>query len=139
MNATLTRSFAERRGRAPDGNWELYSWLFMRISGVILLGIAVFHLFWMHMVIGVENIDFMTVVERWQNPLWKLYDMFLLIFALTHGMNGLRIIMDDYVDGAGWRVFWKSFAFLVYVVFLVMGAYIILTFTPETFAEVATP
>lgn len=133
MNDTLARAYTNRRGRTPEGNWELYSWLFMRISGVLLLGLAVFHLFWMHIAIGVDNIDFQTVVERWANPLWKLYDFFLLAFALTHGMNGLRVIMDDYIHGAGWRVFWKSFGFVVYAVFLGMGAYIILTFTPELF------
>ncbi|HWV58074.1 MAG TPA: hypothetical protein VNZ57_11545, partial [Longimicrobiales bacterium] len=54
-------SARNRRRRLPGGKFELYSWLFMRVSGVVLLGIAVFHLFWMHMVIGVENIDFSVV------------------------------------------------------------------------------
>lgn len=137
MNGTLTKSFSQRRGRSPEGNWELYSWLFMRVSGVLLLGLAVFHLFWMHIAIGVENIDFMTVVGRWANPFWKIYDFFLLLFALTHGMNGLRVIMDDYVRRPGWRVFWKSFGFIVYVAFLGIGAYIILTFTPEMWMDVS--
>jgi succinate dehydrogenase / fumarate reductase, membrane anchor subunit len=130
MNATLQASFANRRGREPRGGLELWSWLFMRISGVVLLGLAVFHLFWMHVVIGVENIDFALVAERWQNPLWRLYDLLLLVFALTHGMNGLRMVIDDYVRSPGWLVLAKSAAFVIYSVFLIMGAYIIFAFQP---------
>lgn len=128
MASTLNRAFADRRGRAPGSSFELYSWFFMRISGVVLLGLAVFHLFWMHIVIGVDNIDFDTVVERWNNPLWRIYDFFLLAFALTHGINGLRVVLDDYVHRPGWVVLAKSLVFLVYVTFLGLGAYIIFTF-----------
>lgn len=131
MNATLSRAFETRRGRGARSNFELYSWLFMRISGVVLLGLAVFHLFWLHIAVGVDNIDFDLVAERWANPLWRLYDFFLLAFALTHGLNGFRYILDDYLHRPGWLVFAKSLVFLVYVAFLGMGAYIILTFSPE--------
>lgn len=129
MNGNLNRAFTHRRGRVPRGNFELYSWLFMRVSGLLLLVIAVFHLFYMHFVIGVDNIDFMVVAERWTNPLWKVFDFFLLLFALTHGMNGLRYIVDDYVHRPGWVVGIKSLLFLVYVALLGIGAYIILTFS----------
>lgn len=129
MTRALTRSFANRRGRSPSGNFELYSWLFMRISGVMLLGLAVFHLFWMHMVIGVDNIDFDVAAMRLENPLWRLYDLLLLGFALTHGMNGLRIVVDDYVHRHGLAVLVKSAIFVLYAVFLIMGAYILVSFT----------
>ncbi|HEY8484404.1 MAG TPA: succinate dehydrogenase, hydrophobic membrane anchor protein [Longimicrobiales bacterium] len=134
MNNTLNRAFVHRRGRQPGGNFELYSWFFMRISGVVLLVLAVFHLFWMHGVIGVEEITFDVVAQRWSNPLWRLYDFFLLAFALTHGVNGLRGVADDYVHRPKWAVLLKSLIFLVYVVFLGMGAYIIFTFTPPAAA-----
>jgi len=132
MNRPLGHAFEQRRGRLPKSNFELYSWLFMRISGVILLGLAVFHLFWMHVVVGVDAIDFELVAERWDNPLWKLYDFFLLLFALTHGINGFRYILDDYVRKPGWAVFAKSMVFLVYVAFVGIGAYIIFTFSAAT-------
>ncbi|HEX7118570.1 MAG TPA: succinate dehydrogenase, hydrophobic membrane anchor protein [Longimicrobiales bacterium] len=134
MNGNLNRAFTNRRGRVPRGNFELYSWLFMRISGLVLLGIAVFHLFYMHFAIGVDNIDYDLVAQRWTNPFWKVFDFFLLLFALSHGMNGLRYIVDDYIHRPGWAVAAKSFIFLVYVALLGIGAYIILTFqfTPES-------
>ncbi|HEX7049606.1 MAG TPA: succinate dehydrogenase, hydrophobic membrane anchor protein [Longimicrobiales bacterium] len=132
MNSNLNRAFVNRRGRVPRGNLELYSWIFMRISGVILLGIAVFHLFYMHFVIGVDNIDFMVVAERWANPLWRVFDFFLLLFALTHGMNGFRYVLNDYLHSPGFLVATKAVVFVAYVLLLGIGAFIIFTFTPET-------
>lgn len=136
MKNGAMQAFERRRGRPPSGNFELYSWFFMRISGIVLLGLAVFHLFWMHMVIGVDNIDFDVVAQRWNNPLWRLYDLFLLAFALAHGMNGLRIVVDDYVHPAGWAAAVKSVLFVIFALFVGMGAYIILTF-PVTAAAAA--
>jgi succinate dehydrogenase / fumarate reductase membrane anchor subunit len=134
MNATLERAFTQRRGRSPGGNLELYAWFFMRVSGVMLLGLAVFHLLYMHFAIGVDEINFALVAARWTNPFWKIFDFFLLLFALTHGMVGLRTILDDYVHRPGWLVASKAGAFLVYIFFLGIGAYIIYNFVPPPLA-----
>jgi len=124
---TLQRS----GGRTVPANaFEVYSWLFMRISGVILLAVAVFHLMWMHLVIGVDKINFDLVAQRWQNPLWRMFDTFLLIFALTHGANGTRWVLHDYITSPGWRVFAKWLLYLIVVVIGAMGAYVIFTFQP---------
>ena len=84
-------------GARPTGGFEALSWLFMRISGIVLLVMAVFHLLLMHYVIEVDNLTFAVVAERWEGPWWRLYDFFLLAFALTHGVGGARIVIDDYV------------------------------------------
>ena len=112
------------------GNFELFAWFFMRVSGVLLLLMVLFHLFWMHFVIGVEKITFEVVARRWENPLWRIYDLFLLIFAWTHGANGMRYIVEDYVRSPGWRVTFKTVLFALYFALLVMGMYVIFTFRP---------
>jgi succinate dehydrogenase / fumarate reductase membrane anchor subunit len=110
------------------GRFETYSWLFMRVSGIVLLLMAVFHLLLMHYGIGVEHLNYNVVAERWQNPWWKLYDFFLLAFALTHGTNGARILMDEYMRASGWRLFLKIVLSLLYFTLAVMGAWVIVTF-----------
>jgi succinate dehydrogenase / fumarate reductase membrane anchor subunit len=112
----------------PTGRFETLSWLFMRVSGIVLLFMAVFHLLLMHYGIGVRNLSFDVVAQRWEGPWWRLYDFFLLAFALTHGMNGARILLDEYVRAGGWRLFLKTVLSLVYVTLIVMGAYVIVTF-----------
>ncbi|NOZ06759.1 MAG: succinate dehydrogenase [Chloroflexi bacterium] len=119
---------AQRRRAMPSSNFELYAWFFMRVSGVILLLIAVFHLMLMHASIGVGNIDFDTIAGRWGSPFWRVYDFFLLAFALTHGINGARYVTDDYIHAQGWRVTVKALLYVVYAIFIGMGAYIIFTF-----------
>lgn len=109
-------------------NFELYAWFFMRISGIILLTVAVFHLLYMHVAIGVENIDFETIASRWESPFWRLFDFILLTFALSHGINGTRQVLDDYVQARGWRVVARTTVFMVGFIVAVMGAYVIFTF-----------
>jgi succinate dehydrogenase / fumarate reductase membrane anchor subunit len=130
MNATLRSAFTNRRGRVPVGNLELYSWFFLRVSGVVLLGLAVFHLLYMHLAVRVDNMDFDLIAARWANPFWKIFDFFLLVFALSHGMTGLRLVIDDYIHPPGWLAAAKAVAFLAYIFFLGIGAYIIYTFVP---------
>lgn len=121
-----------RRGgghhRPSSRSFEAYAWLFMRLSGVVLLGLAVFHLLWMHFAIGVDNIDFQTVAERWSNPLWRIYDLALLVFALTHGINGFRTVLEDYVQRPGRQLVVKGIVYTVGFVLLSMGTFIIFTF-----------
>ena len=112
----------------PTSNLELYAWFFMRISGIILLTVAVFHLLYMHIAIGVENIDFDTVAGRWESPFWRLFDLFMLVFAWLHCTNGVRIVLDDYVRPQGWRTLLKSILYLFGFIIIVLGAYVIFTF-----------
>jgi succinate dehydrogenase / fumarate reductase membrane anchor subunit len=100
----------------------------MRVSGIVLLVMAVFHLLLMHYGIGVEQLNYQVVAARWGSPWWRLYDFFLLLLALTHGMNGARILMDEYLGAGGWRLSLKVVLSLVYLVLLVMGAWVIVTF-----------
>ena len=116
----------------PEGSgFETSAWFFMRVSGVLLLGLAVFPLFWMHFVIGVENIDFDVVASRWGGPwgpLWRLYDLALLVFAMGQGINGLRYVLEDYVQRPGRRLALKSVAYILGFLLISAGAYIIFTF-----------
>jgi len=112
----------------PANNLELYSWFFMRISAVAMILLVGFHLFYMHIILGVDAIDFDVIAGRWQSPFWRLYDLFMLIFAWLHCGNGVRIVLDDYVHHQGWRVLTKSLLYIFIFVILVLGAYVIFTF-----------
>ena len=129
---SLYTSTLRRRAR-PTGRFEVFTWFFMRVSGIVLLFIAVFHLLWMHFAIGLENIDFDTIVGRWTGPLgafWRVYDLALLLFALVHGLNGARWVIDDYIPrpGANWAV--KSIVFTLGFILILMGSFIIFSFRP---------
>jgi succinate dehydrogenase / fumarate reductase membrane anchor subunit len=112
----------------PASNFELYSWFFMRITAVVLFVMATFHLIYMHIVLGVDAINFQIVAERWQSPFWRLYDLFLLVFGWLHGSNGVRVVIDDYIRSEGWSILAKSVLYVIVFVLIVLGAYVIFTF-----------
>ena len=129
--AGLDNPRAPRR-RTGMPNFEKYAWLFMRFSGVVLVFLALGHLFVMLMADdGVYRIDFNYVAQRWHSPFWQIWDLMLLWLAQLHGGNGLRTIIDDYSRKAATR-FWLNTLLAVSMVFtLVLGSYVLLTFDPN--------
>jgi succinate dehydrogenase / fumarate reductase membrane anchor subunit len=80
----------------PVGGFELWTWLFMRISGIVLLVLAVGHVLIMHVVgEGVDRVDFAFIATRWGSPFWRTWDWALLVLALILGIFGLRVISLD--------------------------------------------
>ncbi len=120
-----------RRTPLPGANaFELYSWLFMRLSGLALLFLALGHLTIMHLVNTVDVIDYHFVAARWASYTWRAYDLLLLWFALLHGANGLRVVGDDYVLRPRWHTVARRTLYAVAAFFLVVGTLVILTFSP---------
>ena len=118
-----------RRGTPvkPGSPFELYAWLFMRLSGLALIFMAVFHFLYMHFYIQVDTINFAVIGLRWQNPFWRVYDFTLLALGFTHGINGARAVLMDYVPQRARKAV-LLILLLVYLVLVGMGAWIIFTF-----------
>ncbi|MEI7921602.1 MAG: succinate dehydrogenase hydrophobic membrane anchor subunit [Planctomycetota bacterium] len=116
----------------PQGGFELTAWYFMRISGLVLVFLAVGHLFIMHIANNVENINYAFVAGRWANPrtgwIWRLWDMSMIALAMLHGFNGLRQVLDEYVHGAKARVAVHTTLWMVMTTLLLMGSYAIWMF-----------
>ena len=119
-----------RLQRRPRVNTETWSWYFMRISGLILLFLALLHFFITHILHDVVDTDSAFVAARWQNPLWRLYDWVLLALGLMHGLNGLRFIMDDYI-----RTDWKRAATKAFMYSLTGGLFLYGTITIVTYSS----
>jgi len=120
-----------RRDR-PAGGFELWSWLFMRVSGVALLGLAVGHVLIMHVLDeGVSRVNFSFVQARWESPFWRTWDWALLVLALVHGINGLRVMVQDYVRWPGARFALNVLFALTGFGLFVLGTVIVFTFDPD--------
>ena len=107
----MARSESGRRVK-PSGGFELGMWFFMRISGLILVFLALGHLFITHILNNVETINYYFVATRWGDPktgvLWRLWDLTLINLAVLHGFNGLRQVLDEYVIRPNRRVMAKA-------------------------------
>jgi succinate dehydrogenase / fumarate reductase membrane anchor subunit len=122
----------------PIGGFELWSWLFMRISGILLLVLAVGHTLIMHVLDdGVDRVDSSFIAERWGSPFWRAWDWALLVLALIHGINGLRVITLDYVRAAGARFAINIFFYTLGFMLFVLGTVIVFTFDPSTWPGAA--
>jgi succinate dehydrogenase / fumarate reductase membrane anchor subunit len=116
----------------PVGGLELWAWLFMRISGLVLLVLAVGHVVIMHAVgDGVGRVNFAFVAVRWQSPFWRTWDWAMLVLALIHGINGLRNITLDYVRQAGARFALNMIFYVLGFGLFVLGSVVVFTFDPS--------
>ena len=118
-----------RPGKAND--FELYSWLFMRASGVVLVVLVFGHLF-VNLMLGqgIHQIDFAFVAGKWASPCWQVWDLLMLWLAQLHGYNGLRTIINDYATRPQLRFWLKSALVLGTVLIIVLGTLVIFTFNP---------
>ncbi|WP_282946860.1 succinate dehydrogenase hydrophobic membrane anchor subunit [Cellulomonas endometrii] len=126
------RTAAPRPGRRTSrGNWELYGWVFMRASGVVLLVLIFGHLF-VNLVAGdgITAIDFGFVAGKWASPFWQVWDLLMLWLAMIHGTNGVRTIINDYAERDGTRLVLKLALYTAFVVVVVLGTLVIFTFDP---------
>ncbi|MCX6494765.1 MAG: succinate dehydrogenase hydrophobic membrane anchor subunit [Actinobacteria bacterium] len=112
-------------------NWEKWGWIYMRVSGVVLVVLIFGHLFVNLMVgEGVKAIDFAFVAGKLSDPFWQWWDTLMLWLALIHGANGMRTIVNDYVVSKAWgRTLRGAIAFAA-VALIVLGTLVIFTFDP---------
>lgn len=117
--------------RQAKNNFELYAWLFMRLSGLALVILVLGHLFIMLMVDdGVHRINFAFVAGRWSSPFWQIWDLSMLWLAQLHGGNGLRTVIADYARKDSTRFWLNAILALAMILILVTGTYVIFTFDP---------
>ena len=120
------------RQRPAGSGMELWWWFFMRISGVVLLFLAVGHVLIMHIPDGgVSRVDYGFVADRWASPFWRTWDWLMLSLALIHGINGLRVVTLDYVRRPGIRTFLNSVYLLTGIILFILGTVIVMTFDPQ--------
>ncbi len=112
---------------------ERFWWYFMRISGLLLVLLALGHMFIMHVLVELTGgeINFAFVQSRWGTPFWRIYDLLLLLLAMVHGVNGGRVIVGDYVRRGGLRTGLMTILYVAGFFWLLLGIYVILTFDPE--------
>jgi succinate dehydrogenase / fumarate reductase membrane anchor subunit len=114
--------------RRPARNLEFYSWYFLRISGLLLIFLALGHFALMHVVHSILDVDYDFAARRWASAGWRIYDWLLLALTLLHGFNGLRVVVSEYVHQPGLRRATTAFVYLLTALFLALGTYAVVAF-----------
>jgi succinate dehydrogenase / fumarate reductase, membrane anchor subunit len=130
MSVTIEVPNSPRSRKAA--NWEKYGWVYMRISGPLLVVLIFVHLI-SNLVVpdgGIKAIDFAFVAGKWAAPFWQWWDLAMLWLAMLHGTNGMRTVINDYTEHEGVR---KTLVFSLWGVcaaLIVLGTLVIFTFDP---------
>jgi succinate dehydrogenase / fumarate reductase, membrane anchor subunit len=120
------------RSGSSKGNFEMFAWLFMRLSGVVLVVLIFGHLA-VNLLVGegIHAIDFGFVAGKWADPFWQVWDLAMLWLAMLHGTNGMRTVINDYADKDRTRAILKGLLYTASVLTIFLGTLVIFTFDPS--------
>ena len=114
----------------PGGGFELWSWLFMRLSGLLLLFLVLGHFAIVHLIHPIEELSYDFVAGRYRFFRWRLFDGAMLLLALFHGLNGVRILVDDYIRSEKWHRLAYGVLWVTGLLFGILGIVVIVFFQP---------
>ncbi len=127
-------------------SFENLMWYFTRISGIAIILLAIFGFFaaffmdartvlsvneWFRWSFfpnpnHVVNTDIPDVTQGWANAYWQIMQMLIVFFGATHGINGLRMIIEDFIGPSWGRLLLRSLLFAFWIFLLIMAVYVIL-------------
>jgi succinate dehydrogenase / fumarate reductase membrane anchor subunit len=128
------------------GAFEYGMWLFTRISGLALMlfaavsmGIAfslggrtqldmssMFRWMFFPNPNHVINSNIPDVTAGWSNAFWQIYSMLMILLAGIHGFNGVRMILEDYIERPLIIAILRGLTVLLLVGAMIVAVYVIL-------------
>lgn len=132
----------------PGLTFEYLMWLFIRISGLGLYVLAITGVI-AALVMGARTqLDMATLIRwtffpnsghvanagvdlelGWVSLLWQALQACAVAFGVTHGMNGLRNVLEDFVSKPGTRAIVRIALFLLWALFLYAAFTLVLSDT----------
>ena len=135
MAVTINNDKVTTRKVKVTRNFERTAYLFMRLSGILLLWLAVSHVFLQLVLSDVHDLNVSVVADNWSNWGRRLSEWLLLIFSLSHGLNGLRNVLEDYIHNDGVIKAIRGVMVAFFVITIVVVSYAIFTFDPDAARE----
>jgi succinate dehydrogenase / fumarate reductase membrane anchor subunit len=71
---------------------------------------------------GTTEITFNLVSERLQNPFWKIFDLSFLALGTYHAINGLFMLLYDYVQHHTSRLLLTGVLWTLAIIMMVVGS-----------------
>ena len=130
----------------PGLSFEYILWIFTRLSGLGMILLAVVGgtsallmrartqmdlptlLRWMffqnpnHVV----NSSISDIAQGWSNAFWQTMEMLTIFLAITHGFNGLRVVLEDYFGPSSFRPLMRGAIIFLWLAALIIAVYVIL-------------
>ncbi|MGB1696815.1 MAG: succinate dehydrogenase [Thermoplasmatota archaeon] len=124
----MSKSYINSSAKPVGSRSEVFSWYYMRISGLLLVSLALFHLWLNHIKHDVHDLNYDLVITRFEAwPILVVADFFLLTLGLSHGVNGIKGIIDDHVHDRNKRLAYITALWTVFAIFWVAGTAVLFT------------
>ncbi len=130
----------------PGFSFEYLMWIFTRLSGLamfLLAFIGVAAAFAMGARTQVDlptllrwtffpnpnhvvNSNIPDVTLGWANAYWQVMQILIAFFGITHGFNGLRVVIEDYIGHSFLQTLLRGVIFLLWLFMLIVAVYVVL-------------
>ena len=126
-------------------NLDYLMWLFMRLSALALYLIGLTGLVAALAMGARTQTDIGTLIrwtffpnpnhvisseivnlDAWINSFWQVMELLAVFFGVTHGINGLRIVVEDFIGSNWWGPIWRGFIFILWLFILLVAIYVVL-------------
>jgi succinate dehydrogenase hydrophobic anchor subunit len=130
----------------PGWNLEYLMFLFTRLSGLAFFVLAIAGLLWalymgarLQMNVGTlmrwtffPNPNHVLDSEipntdLWANGLWQIFQILILFLGGTHGINGLRVVLEDYIQRPALQMLLRFVIFLLWIFLLMLSVYVVIS------------
>jgi len=97
------------------------AWIFHRISGIALIGYLFLHIYSLSS-LSQGRAAFEAKMQSFSTPFFMFLEWLLFAFVLFHSLNGIRIVLVDWADGAKYHKQLFKYSVVVGVIlFFAMG------------------
>lgn len=104
--------------RKDSGSW---AWIYHRISGIALIAYVFMHIWSLSPLASGEK-AFNDKMALYSTPLFSVIEWFLFAFVLFHSLNGIRIVIVDWADGARYHKQLYLYTWVIGIIlFIAMG------------------
>ncbi len=104
--------------KKDSGSW---AWILHSITGIALIGYLFLHVYSLSPLTKGE-VAFNNAMQTYTSPFFMVLEWFLFAFVLFHSLNGIRIVIVDWADGAKYhkQLYRLSWVFGI-ILFIAMG------------------
>jgi succinate dehydrogenase hydrophobic anchor subunit len=121
-------------------------WIFTRLSGIAMITLALIGMISAFMLGARTQMDLGTLMRwtffpnpnhvvnsnipdvtlGWANGFWQVMQILIVSFGVTHGFNGLRIVIEDFTGPSFIRPLLRGVLFLLWMFVIIVAIYVIL-------------
>ncbi|HEY3250356.1 MAG TPA: succinate dehydrogenase, cytochrome b556 subunit [Ignavibacteria bacterium] len=104
--------------RKDSGSW---AWIIHRISGIALIGYLFLHIYSLSP-LSQGREAFNHKMQLYSGAFWMVTEWLLFAFVLFHSLNGVRIVLVDWADGANYhKALYRYSVVIGILMFFAMG------------------